>query len=216
MIEYDYHNIVKEELDIFIKKFQDNPFEFLTEYDLQSYLYFKIFDNFEKKKIKIKIETSKDDKKLQIFNPSQMIEINPTRREYTAFDGFDIAIIDDTKLKPTSYAYWHQKLKVAIEIKYHRSSMGNSINKLIKGFKKDIDKLSEYHKRIGNNNFKGLAILFIQNISEEKEKEIEKTLQLTKEYSEIKNISDVLFLDTITGIVISKTKIYQKLSSKLF
>ena len=57
-----YYDIVKNELTNFIEKYQKNPFEFLTEYDLQSYLYFKIFDNFEKNNIKIKIETTDDDK----------------------------------------------------------------------------------------------------------------------------------------------------------
>ncbi len=207
-----YYSIVKNELTNFIGKYQENPFEFLTEYDLQSYLYFMIFDKFEKNKIKVKIETTEDDKSVKIFNPSRVIDINPTRREYSAFDGFDIAIIDDENLETIKSAYWHQLLKIAIEIKYHRSSMGNSVNKLIKGFEKDIDKLTKYkervEKRVEKSNFYGIAILFIQNISDEKEMDLE--IKFQNEYIKIKNLENGLFQKKITGFIVTKKYIYLK------
>ncbi|MEA3512959.1 MAG: hypothetical protein U9R37_05105 [Campylobacterota bacterium] len=201
-----YYDIAKNEIVGFIKKYQINPFEFLTEYDLQSYLYFKIFDTFEKKDIKLKIKTSEDDKSVRIFNPSGVIEINPTRREYSAFDGFDIAIIDNTNIKTQLSGYWHQELKVAIELKYHRSSMGNSVNKLIKGFKSDLQKLENY-KYKNNTNFYGIAMLFIQNNSHEKELELEK--QFKNEYDKIDDINEYLFKSKINGFIITKEYIYK-------
>ena len=203
-----YYDIVKNELTSFIEKYQKNPFEFLTEYDLQSYLYFKIFDNFEKNNIKIKIETTDDDKSVRIFNPSKIIEINPTRREYSAFDGFDIAIIDNENIEKKLSGYWHQLLKIAIEIKYHRSSMGNSVNKLIKGFEKDINKLTTYDKRIDNSNFYGIAILFIQNNSDKKESELEE--KFNDGYTKVNNISKNLFRNKISSFIVTKKYIYLK------
>jgi len=201
-----YYDITKNEVISFIEKYQINPFEFLTEYDLQSYLYFKIFNKFEKNDIKIKIQTSEDDKSVRIFNPSGIIEINPTRREYPASDGFDIAIIDNTKIKTQLSGYWHQELKIAIELKYHRSSMGNSVNKLIKGFKSDLEKLNNYEFK-NNANFYGIAILFIQNNSLKKEIELEK--QFKNEYEKIDNIDDYLFNSKINGFIITKENIYK-------
>jgi len=201
-----YYYITKNEIISFIEKYQTNPFEFLTEYDLQSYLYFKIFNKFEKNDIKIKIKTSEDDKSVKIFNPSGIIEINPTRREYPASDGFDIAIIDNTKIKTQLSGYWHQELKIAIELKYHRSSMGNSVNKLIKGFKSDLAKLNNYEFK-SNANFYGIAMLFIQNNSPKKEIELEK--QFKNEYEKIDNIDDYLFNSKINGFIITKENIYK-------
>jgi hypothetical protein len=201
-----YYAITKNEIVNFIEKYQKNPFEFLTEYDLQSYLYFKIFSMFEKKDIKIKIETTEDDKSVKIFNPSRIIEINPTRGEYPASDGFDIAIIDDTRIKTQLSGYWHQELKVAIELKYHRSSMGNSVNTRVKGFKRDLEKLNNY-KFKDNNNFYGIAMLFIQNNSHKKEIELEN--QFKNEYEKIDNIQEYLFNSKINGFIITKENIYK-------
>lgn len=202
-----YTKIVKDEIISFIEKFQSNPFNFLTEYDLQSYLYMKIFDNFEKNNILVDIETTEDDKSVKIFNPSRQIRINPTRREYPADEGFDIAVIDDDNLSKCLSGYWHQQLKVAIELKYHRSSMGNSINPRIKGFKKDIKKLENYISKIKSDNFYGVAMLYIQNVSDDKEVELKNEL-LNEGYSLISNFKDVLFANQIDGFIISKNHIY--------
>lgn len=203
-----YYKIVKTELTSFIQKFQSNPFDFLTEYDLQSYLYVKIFDNFEKNNIVVDIEITEDDKSVKIFNPSRQIKINPIRREYPANEGFDIAVIDDTNLSKQLSAYWHQPLKVAIELKYHRSSMGNSINPRIKGLKQDIEKLKDYASKIESDNFYGIAMLYIQNVSEDKELELEKLL--AEEYSVVRNFKDVLCTNKIDAFIISKNNIYLK------
>ena len=203
-----YYKIVKDELMSFIKKFQLNPFDFLTEYDLQSYLYVKLFDNFERNNITVNIETTDDDKSVKIFNPSRTIKINPTRREYPADEGFDIAIIDESKLSKKLSAYWHQHLKVAIELKYHRSSMGNSINPRIKGFIQDIGKLENYSDKINNDNFYGIAILYIQNISENQELELEKQLE-EKDCIKLSNFENNLFQNRVDGFIVTKKYIYQ-------
>ena len=206
----NYFDLVKKEFRLFIDKFQENPFNFLTEYDLQSILYTKIFDNFESNNIKVSIETTVDDHSVRIFNPEGTISINPVRREYPASHGFDIAIIDDTELNPILSAYWHQKLKVAVELKYHRSSMSNSINLRKKGFEKDIQKLLAYcnDEKTQNKNFRGVALLFIQNIAEKKENDLEETFEELG-YLKIENFDDVLFTRKVDGFVITGTKIFQ-------
>ncbi len=209
-----YYKIVKDELIRFIEKFQSNPFDFLTEYDLQSYLYVKLFDSFERSNITVNIETADDDKSVKIFNPSQKIKINPTRREYPADEGFDISIIDESKLSKKLSAYWHQHLKVAIELKYHRSSMGNSINPRIKGFIEDIKKLENYSEKIKNDNFHGIAMLYIQNISEEKELELEKILE-EKDYTQLSNFKNNLFQNRVDGFIVTRKYIYQYKREKL-
>ncbi len=203
-----YYKIVKNELMSFIKKFQLNPFDFLTEYDLQSYLYVKLFDNFERNNITVNIETTDDDKSVKIFNPSRKIKINPTRREYPADEGFDIAIIDKNKLSKKLSAYWHQQLKVAIELKYHRSSMGNSINPRIKGFIQDIGKLETYSEKIKNDNFYGIAMLYIQNISEDKELKLERQLE-EKDCTKLSNFENNLFQNRVDGFIVTSKYIYQ-------
>ena len=203
-----YYKIVKDELISFIEKFQLNPFNFLTEYDLQSYLYVKLFDSFERSNITVNIETAKDDTSVAIFNPLRKIEINPTRREYPAEEGFDIAIIDERKLSKKLSAYWHQELKVAIELKYHRSSMGNSINPRIKGFVKDIEKLEAYSDKIENDNFHGVAILYIQNISVQKEFELEKLLK-KENYIQLTDFKNNLFQNSVDGFIVTHKYIYQ-------
>jgi len=202
-----YYKIVKDELMSFIEKFQSNPFDFLTEYDLQSYLYVKLFDSFERSNITINIETAENDKSVKIFNPSRKIKINPTRREYPADEGFDISIIDDSKLSKRLSGYWHQDLKIAIELKYHRSSMGNSINPRIKGFKQDIQKLEKYSSKIKNDNFYGIAVLYIQNISEKKELELEQILK--ENYTQLSDFEKSLFKNRVDGFIVTHRHIYK-------
>lgn len=202
-----YYKIVKDELMSFIEKFQSNPFDFLTEYDLQSYLYVKLFDSFERSNITINIETVENDKSVKIFNPSRKIKINPTRREYPADEGFDISIIDDSKLSKRLSGYWHQDLKIAIELKYHRSSMGNSINPRIKGFKQDIQKLEKYSYKIKNDNFYGIAVLYIQNISEKKELELEQILK--ENYTQLSDFEKSLFKNRVDGFIVTHRHIYK-------
>jgi len=202
-----YYKIVKDELMSFIEKFQSNPFDFLTEYDLQSYLYVKLFDSFERSNITINIETAENDKSVKIFNPSRKIKINPTRREYPADEGFDISIIDESKLSKRLSGYWHQDLKIAIELKYHRSSMGNSINPRIKGFKQDIQKLEKYSYKIKNDNFYGIAVLYIQNISEKKELELEQILK--ENYTQLSDFEKSLFKNRVDGFIVTHRHIYK-------
>ncbi len=203
-----YYKIVEDTLMDFIEKFQSNPFNFLSYYDLQSYLYVTLFASFERENITVVIETTDDDKSIKIFNPSKKIKINPTRREYPAHEGFDIAIIDDGRLSKRFSAYWHQNVKVAIELKYHRSSMENNINPRVKGFMQDIQKLKNYSNKIKNDNFNGIAMLYIQNISEEKELDLKKILE-EQNYLQLTDFKDTLFTNKIDGFIVTKNSIYQ-------
>jgi hypothetical protein len=202
-----YYNIVREELEKFIRKYQKNPFDFLTEYDLQSYLYSKIFDHFEKEKIELEIETTGIKEPIKNFKKdgSLKIKVNPVKTEYPVDYRFDIAIIDNNELQPKASAYWHQKLKIAIEIKYHRCSF-NRIPSETKKFKADIEKLKNYQTDEEPKNFRGLSILFIQNDNQEKEEEFSN--KTFKEGYEKINIDSVLSEDGINGLIVTGSSMY--------
>jgi len=203
-----YYDIAEEELKRFIKKYQKNPFDFLTEYDLQSYLYTKIFDHFEQEQIEIEIITTGINEPIKNFKKDGdlKIKVNPVKTEYPAGYRFDIAIIDKDNLEPKSYAYWHQKLKVAIEIKYHRCSFSR-IPAEVKKFKLDIVKLKEYQRQEDPSNFKGLSILFIQNDNEDREIEFENIR--FKENYKIINDDETVLIDGVEGLVITNRNIFR-------
>ena len=137
------------------------------------------------------------------------ININPVRREYPASETFDIAIIDSNSTTKQLSAYWHQPLLVALEFKYHRSSK-DYINELIKKFEQDIKKLSSYKEQNKNNQFCGIAILFIQNESNEKEKYFEDLFK--DNYELIKNLS---VGQGIQGFIVTKKHIYRMYNKSL-
>ena len=110
-VSEDYYNIVRKEVQDFVDKYQKNPFDFLTEYDIQSYLYTKIFDHFFKENIHVKIETNGENEPITRWRQSEnpAISINPVKTEYPAGYRFDIAVIDDQSIEIKPSAYWHQK-----------------------------------------------------------------------------------------------------------
>lgn len=206
-----YYDIVRDELKNFIQKYQKNPFDFLTEYDLQSYLYSKIFDHFEKENIGVVIETTGINEPVKNFKKdgNLKIKVNPAKTEYPAGYRFDIAIIDNGNLETKDSAYWHQKLKIAIEIKYHRCSFSR-IPAEIKKFEKDIEKLKEYKIKEEPKSFRGLSILFIQNNNEKKEEEFSK-IRFKNGYEKI-NLDSILSVDGIDGLVVTGSNEYLKKS----
>ncbi len=207
-----YYEIVEEELRRFIKKYQKNPFDFLTEYDLQSYLYTKIFDSFDNNNIKVVIETNGKNEPIKRWKKDEnpKININPVKTEYPAGYLFDIAVIDNNTLKPGAYAYWHQKLKVAIEIKYHRCSFYR-IPDEIRKFKSDINKLKKYQSEEQPENFRGLSILFIQNDNEDRENEFE-NMKFKENYEKI-NDNNIISIEGIEGLIVTGRSIYRLVDS---
>ena len=198
-----YYDIVRKEIQIFVKKYQKNPFNFLTEYDLQGYLFSKIFDSFENKGIQVEIETTGKNEPIKRWkkNESLTISTNPTRTEYPARYLFDIAVIDNNDLVKKVSAYWHQKLKIGIEIKYHRCS-ANSIFSKIKKFKLDIKKLEKYQLECNPKDFRGLSILFIQNDNENMEKKFENNI--FNNYKKA-NLEQIIYSKGVEGLVVTKS-----------
>ncbi len=76
----------------------------------------------------------------------------------------------------------------------------NELNELIKKFEQDIKKLLSYKKQNKNNQFCGIAILFIQNESSEKEKYFEDLFK--SNYELIKNLS---VGQGIQGFIVTKS-----------
>ena len=207
-----YYEIIEEELRRFIKKYQKNPFDFLTEYDLQSYLYTKIFDSFDNNNIKVVIETNGKNEPIKRWKKDEnpKININHVKTEYPAGYLFDIAVIDDERLEPKASAYWHQKLKVAIEIKYHRCSFYR-IPDEIRKFKSDINKLKKYQSEEQPENFRGLSILFIQNDNEDRENEFE-NIRFKENYEKI-NDNNIISIEGIEGLIVTGRSIYRLVDS---
>lgn len=85
--------------------------------------------------------------------------------------------------------------------------MGNSINPRIKGFKQDIQKLEKYSYKIKNDNFYGIAVLYIQNISEKKELELEQILK--ENYTQLSDFEKSLFKNRVDGFIVTHRHIYK-------
>ena len=193
--------MIENELNSFIKAYQENPFEFLTEYDIQSYVWCKLFHSFERNNIKVTIETTQNDIKVKKYNPDLKISINPVRREYPSGETFDIAIIDKKSVIKRYSGFWHQPLLAALEFKYHRSSK-DGIFEMVKKFQQDIDKLRHYKEQNMKNPFYGIAILFLQNASPQMEKHFEEifnTYELTNK---------IHIKDGISGYIVTKNHIF--------
>ncbi len=207
-VSEDYYNIVREELQEFVFKYQNNPFDFLTEYDIQSYLYTKIFDHFSDEEILVKIETNGENEPIRRWrqNKSSIISINPVKTEYPAGYRFDIAVIDEQTIETKPSAYWHQKLKIAIEIKFHRCSF-HRIPAEIRKFESDILKLRGYVDSEQPTNFRGLSILFIQNDNDEREKEF--TNRFTDGYI-LSDLNNIMLKSGVEGIIVTGRKCYLK------
>lgn len=144
---------------------------------MQSYLYSKIFDSFENKEMFAEIETTGENELIKRWKKDESLAIktNPAKTEYPADYTFDIAVIDNENLIRKASAYWHQKLKIAIELKFHRCAF-HRIPVEIKKFKSDIEKLKRYQIEHKSENFRGLSIIFIQNDNEKREKEFKNNI----------------------------------------
>ena len=114
-------------------------------------------------------------------------------------------MIDNNGLTPKPSAYWHQKLKIGIEIKYHRCSF-NRIPAEIKKFKSDIEKLKKYLLDVDPQDFRGLSILFIQNDNEKREEEF-KNNRFKMDYKEV-DLDAIIRDKGVEGLVVTGSSCY--------
>ncbi len=163
--------IAYEILQEFKAQFENNPFDFLYEADIQGILFCKLWEKFQSNLIRINGGYHKNEG--HYGDGRNYIETNPVKTEYPSGIKFDIAVINkdcrieyDKVIKKDPYilndTFWNQPLKLAVEIKY--SQLCEGINE--SGFKSDLEKLYNYYDFIRKNRpgeeFYGIALLFIQ------------------------------------------------------
>lgn len=155
----------------FIAEFQQNPFKFLYERDIQSVLYARLYDTFYSNTIQLVggYHTKEE------YGGSTKIKTVPVHCEQNDRGRpFDIVLIDDGQLIPYSEStraaeswandkFWRQPLRAAIEIKYHQ--LGDTPSRRINGFNTDYTKLQAYGD--DNRNFLGIALLFVQSLNQD-------------------------------------------------
>jgi len=149
-----------------ITEFQRNPFNFLYEIDIQAFLFASIYKELRGESLQLKGGYHPQ----TAYPDHNSISTVPIKCEYPSSKKFDIAIIDDERLKhfdrqkaiqeePLNDFFWNQPVIAAIEIKYLQ--LGDSVSKKIKGLKDDAEKLSNHREK--NRPFLGIALLFVQS-----------------------------------------------------
>jgi hypothetical protein len=196
---------VIEGLNYFIKIFRENPFDFLSESDIQAAIYSILHEQI-KEPFYMKVETLKNRK---LIDKDQILT-NLVKTQYPAISKkletrrvFDIAIIHpDSKISKTELntneAWWNQELLGAIEIKYFQ---GTNENGAVRGLREDLVKLKNHHKKESEDKFEfGLALLFIQFGDRKINRDIieKQNMTITGKTNDIKDIFG------IGGYIISK------------
>lgn len=172
----DYLEKVHEAINEFVTRYQNNPFDFLYEADIQGILFSIIFKKFETERI-----TLRGGYVSNKYPRVDSIKTIPVKCEYPTPKGhisktgdFDIAVINPShlihfdsekaKLKGwKSDPFWNQDLRIAIEIKYCQLSQDPC--RKAKEAGKDIDKLSQYQFHSSNSDFLGIVLIFVQHDS---------------------------------------------------
>jgi hypothetical protein len=202
---------VIEGLNYFIKIFRENPFDFLSESDIQAAIYSILHEQI-KEPFYMKVETLKNRKlidKDQVLTNLVKTQYPAKKRQEPTEGLFDVAIIHpDSKIPPsqTNEGWWNQKLLGAIEIKYFQ---GTNKKENVSGLKEDLLKLKNYENDHKDKFKFGLALLFIQfgdiNINRNL---IEKQNMRTEEINDIRDIFGIggyiISKETVRKVIISE------------
>lgn len=135
---------VRDVIKKVVEDFQESPFDYLYESDLQAVLFTRLFDRLREEKINI--SSSSRGKK----DPPEHLTINPVKSEYPSGTRFDVAIVDANSSK--EHLVWNHDVLVAIEIKLcQKDGTGCSV-------RDDLTKLAKYAS--GKPGFLGLSLMF--------------------------------------------------------
>lgn len=148
----------------FISEFQQKPFQFLYERDLQAVLFTRLYDLFQNHPIQLVGGYHLKEE----YGRSHRVKTVPVHCEQGSH--FDIALLDKKSLIPFSRTvsaeekwkndkFWRQPLCAAAELKYYQ--LGDVASDRVKGLRNDFAKLETYGNM--NSRFLGLALLFIQS-----------------------------------------------------
>jgi hypothetical protein len=180
-----YFEILFRGIEQLIAQYQDNPFDFLYESDIQGYLFSVLFRDYKKEP---PIEMLGMHWPANCYGKSPLIATVPVKCEYPTDTRFDIALIDPRKIKEytkeqaekngwKSDLFWNQPVRVAIEIKY--AQLGFTKELARSKVKKDIAKLRNYLDERTSGDFLGLSLLFIQSF------QMDLNLDDTSDYMEL-------------------------------
>lgn len=152
-----------------VTKFQQHPFNYLYETDLQALLFSALVTEFENHPITMQGGY----RDAAEYGESNNVVTIPVKCEYPSNQRFDIAIIDRTSVrtydkvhwqakKLKSDAFWDQPVMAAIELKY--CQLGYKSRTVKQGCDRDIRKLTDYLQgERGGRQFLGISLLFIQS-----------------------------------------------------
>jgi len=193
-------NIISS-VNYIIELFQENPFNFLYESEIQAVLYSKLNAD-ANKKIELPVEMEESLKEIG----KDSITTNIVRAEYPSGKRFDIAIIHpDSKRHrgkgDLNEAFWNENILGAIELKYCQLHQGHFVQ--LMGFKDNLKKLEEFKNPESRFELKiGLALLFVQ------ERQISE-YYVEKAGLELVEITQIEQISVIEGYIITKDKKYK-------
>ncbi len=166
-------DVVNNMLEKFFESFQNNPFNYLYESDLQAYLY-SLLDKGIDKTVKLKGEGKG-------LLDGHEFETSIVKTEYPSKMRFDIALIDDheapdfksvVRSKYHNEIFWVLPVKTAIEIKYRQ--LGERLLDKINEAYADIDKIIKYMDETEKKeDIKGFSLYFVQYLTDADRKHLE-------------------------------------------
>lgn len=164
--------VLHEALSKLVKDFQDYPFDYLYEADLQARLYGHLFEELSCARIPMKARAH-----LGQYGTDNAPTTLPLKCEYpspskrTGIQArFDIALLDSTQVQQFDATksegqlnndwFWSYPVRAAVELKYLQ--LGDTLYNKRNGAMKDVVKLQEYRGKQKPGPFLGIAVLFVQ------------------------------------------------------
>ncbi len=187
----NYLNQVQEQIKNLIQNYQDNPFNYLNEFDLHSELYQLLKPKIPTKKIHIKTELPNDDKIFSLVRAQYYLNTSL----------IDLAILEESKFlneitEINGNPLYSEKIDIAIELKYQPFNVEQ-----YGGFRADISKLEAFMQYDGNAIKTGVVMLFSQ-----------RSLDITKSYwIDFKQQEISLHGNKVNAIIVDRENTYLKI-----
>ncbi len=142
--------LIAEAIAAVAKKFTEEPASFLSERDVQSFLFYELFSRFDENEYKQSRKEKHEH--MHVFSKGEFL-VNPVKTEYRArgTPPIDIVILSEDDDKD----WWRIPIRVGIEIKLRQDR--RNLSALALG---DFQKLTRYAKESAGSKFTGLCLLF--------------------------------------------------------
>ncbi|MEX8516431.1 hypothetical protein [Leptothrix ochracea] len=161
-----YLKKIRKSINNFITEFQDNPYNFLYEADLQAILFSIAYSNLKTDQIALHGGYHNT----KYYPTDGIISTSPVKCEYPGSARFDIAFIDRDDIDGYDAKTWEERgwrndrfwelpVCAAIELKYMQ--IGEKAQYKLNGCRKDLEKLRIYSEQ--TKEFIGISMLLIQS-----------------------------------------------------